>query len=46
MSVSEPEQYQGPETGSPKSNAAVINVINSSCAFDAKNVCGEKGLLC
>ena len=43
MSEREPEQYQRPETGSPKSNAAVINVINSSCAFDAKNVLPWKG---
>ncbi len=46
MSVSVHAQYQSPGTGSPKWNAAIINVMNSTCASPAfsQNVCCEKGL--
>lgn len=33
MSVSQHARYQSPKTGSPKWNAAIINIINSSALF-------------
>ena len=48
MTVREHAQDHSTGTGSPKWNAAIINVINSTCAFPApssQNVCREEGLL-
>lgn len=48
MSVNENAQQQWPGTNSSKLHAAVINDINSTCAFPAltsQNVCHEEGLL-
>ena len=36
MSASVYAQYQSPGTGSPTWNGAIINDINSNCAFQAK----------
>lgn len=35
MSISQNAQYQSPVTGTPKWNAAIINIINYTCGFPA-----------
>lgn len=48
MPVSQHAQYKDPGTSSHQSNAAIINIIDYTCAFAAmpyQKICCEKGLL-